>query len=472
MSLSRRRLLGRTLLAAAGLGAGSTALAACTSDGARRGEVVPTAATSPSLPPPAAMVRTSWSRDPYALGSYSFLPVGASPEDRRALGQPVSAGRLHLAGEAVNLAAPSTVHGALASGEAAADRLLGVMAAGERVAVVGAGVAGLGCAARLRASGVDVVVLEARDRIGGRVDTVRLPGWPIPVELGASWAHAVGSHDLDRRLARLGVATAPFDYSPLVLLPDGGRADSEVYDLRPSRALERAVAWADQQDADLSLSAALRRSGAADRLDPAAMAHYLATEVVTEFGADPEVMSAWWTYEEGLDGDDLLVTGGYGALPEALADGVDVRLGTEVTAVAHDRTGVRLATAAAGELLADWAVVTVPLGVLQAGRPVFDPPLPRAHQQALSRLGMGLLDKVWLRWDAPWWRTDALQWTAVAPVVPAMSEWFDIAPVSGGAPVLLGLLGGSGAREWGARDDDAVAAAAADSLGQYAAAGW
>src|SRR6185436_17073731 len=51
------------------------------------------------------------------------------------------------------------------------------------------GVAGLAAAQRLHSAGRDVLVLEARERLGGRVATLRLPGWPIPVELGAEFVH-------------------------------------------------------------------------------------------------------------------------------------------------------------------------------------------------------------------------------------------------------------------------------------------
>src|SRR5437588_2736351 len=55
--------------------------------------------------------------------------------------------------------------------------------------VIGAGVAGLAAARELKKRGLEVVVLEARDRIGGRVHTVRLPGWPVPIEAGAEFMH-------------------------------------------------------------------------------------------------------------------------------------------------------------------------------------------------------------------------------------------------------------------------------------------
>ena len=124
------------------------------------------------VPQPAAMIRTSWSTDPWSRGSYSFLPVGATPAMRRALAQPVQ-GRLFFAGEATDEAGPSTVHGAQASGNRVARQVREAAAPGEQIVVVGAGIAGITAAAALAEAGFRVRVLEARDRIGGRLDTVQ-----------------------------------------------------------------------------------------------------------------------------------------------------------------------------------------------------------------------------------------------------------------------------------------------------------
>jgi polyamine oxidase len=91
---------------------------------------------------PQALV-TRWATDPYSLGAYSFLPVGATPDDRAALQEPVH-GRLLLAGEHTDLAAPATTHGALVSGRRAAARVISSGADGV-VAIVGSRIRRVGC---------------------------------------------------------------------------------------------------------------------------------------------------------------------------------------------------------------------------------------------------------------------------------------------------------------------------------------
>jgi CheY-like chemotaxis protein len=118
--------------------------------------------------PGARVLLTRWATDPFALGSYSFLPVGATPDDRLALQAPVS-GRIVLAGEHTDVDAPATTHGALASGRRAATLLLGAGVQGP-VIVVGAGLAGLGAARALTDAGMPVVVLT---RYSGPLDLLR-----------------------------------------------------------------------------------------------------------------------------------------------------------------------------------------------------------------------------------------------------------------------------------------------------------
>lgn len=423
-----------------------------------------------SVPRPLDMVRTSWSTDPWALGSYSFLPPGATPDHRAQLTLPVEA-RLFFAGEALAADNPSTVHGARASGEIAAEQVLSVGASS--VIVVGAGASGLRTAALLHELGLAVTVVEARERIGGRLDTVRPDGWPIPVERGASWVHDLDASDLADRLAELGVATVPFEYSTVTVGPDGTRVDDAEELTGPAfEAIEAAVEWAEDADEDLSYLDALADSGELDDLDPIALTLVDRNEVATEFGASLDELSVWWGMEEGSEGDDVLVTGGYGALADADADGLDVRLAWPVVSVDLTAGSVEVGSAGGETIEADAVVVTVPLGVLKAGSITFQPELPEAHQRAIDALGMGLLDKVWLRFEQQWWTEPAQMWTiAAAPDELAFTEWFNLAAVTG-EPVLLGLIASHTARELATVSDEAVLAAAMESLQRLADAGW
>ena len=427
---------------------------------------------SGSVPMPSAMVRTSWSVDPFTLGSYSYLPVGATPKARADLARSVGE-RVFFAGEALDPDNPATVHGARAAGLAAAVRVDDVAGSGELVVVVGAGIAGASAARWLADEGYQVVVLEARPRVGGRLFSQRPEGWPVPVEHGASWVHNVDASDLPDLLEAEGIATVPFAYDDIVLGADGHTVADDFTD-GVEDAIEAAIEWADRLDEDMSLAEAIAQSGAGDDLDPMAVDHFLRTELTTEYGADAGELSAWWGTDEGDEGDDVLVVGGYDGIVHTILDGLDVRLDLPVASVEYGTDGVSVTTADGQRFEADRVIVTVPLGVLQAGVIAFDPPLPAAHRVAIDSLAMGLLDKIWLRWEERWWSETAEQWTRLpteGEQVPSFAEWFNLAPVSG-APVLLGLIGGAEAREWAGRGDEEVLAAAMASLEHFRAGGW
>ena len=418
------------------------------------------------VPEPLAMIRTSWSTDPWARGSYSFLPVGATPSLRVALAQPIN-GQLFFAGEATSSDAPATVHGALTSGQRAAQEVLDVADTNEVVAVLGAGVAGLAAARALHDAGYSVVVVEARDRIGGRVATVRSGAWPIPIELGASWVHDVTASDLAETLERLDIKTADFNYDNDTTLFTGGVTQEALDDA--ADAIEAAIESVDGAESDMSIAAAIAANG--ETIDPLALNQIDEVELASEYGANADEMSAWWGTEEGSDGDDLLVLGGYGSLADDLAEGLDIRMSIAVSAVSWNDNGVELVMIDGAPLACDRVIITVPLGVLAAGDISFNPPLPETHQNAIDTMRMGLLDKVWFVFPEQFWSNDSLIWNRIDEPGAPFREWYNLAPLTG-KPVLLALHGGRTARAWAERSDDDVRAAGMTALQQFIDAGW
>ncbi len=201
----------------------------------------------------------------------------------------------------------------------------------------------------------------------------------------------------------------------------------------------------------------------------------LDVEIATEYGASAADLSAWWGQEEGHSGPDHLVLGGYDRLPASLADGLDVRLAWPVGQVRWGADGVELLPevtttgAPPAREPFDAVVVSVPLGVLQAGRPGFLPALPAGHRGAIERLGMGLLDKLWVRFDVPVRDGGEIVLSRLAPEGTPYIEWYDTFPLTG-EPVLLALVGGRTALRMAALPDDAVLPLALDSLDAILAA--
>ena len=417
-----------------------------------------------TVPDPTGHLVTRWGTDPFSLGSYSYLPVGASPRDRRAL--TVAAGpRLWLAGEHTHVDSPAMTHGALLSGRRAAAQVVASGVDTRRpVVVIGAGLAGLECAARLRSAGLDVVVLEARSRIGGRTTTDRSLG--SAVDLGAAWIHGIDGNPITGLVRDTGGSWHVSEPESVVTYgPAGGRITAEV-----ATAVERRVAqalrsardsWDDDRDSPLShwTDPWLDGLGPARRL---LVDLELRRWTEHEFGGSVDRLSAW-EYDEGvaLRGDEVLLRDGYGPIVDRLARGLTIRRGAEVTRVGHGVRSARVDLRGGGSIDAGAVVCTVPLGVLQAGRPAFDPVLPAAHRRAIARLGMGRLEKVVLRFPRRFWPD--VDWIGLTEPDLRFIEWVPLHRVVG-EPVLVGFTAADAAASNDGLSDARVVADAVAAL--------
>lgn len=311
-----------------------------------------------------------------------------------------------------------------------------------QVVVVGAGMAGLAAARHLVDAGVDVTVLEARERIGGRMWTDTSLG--VPIDLGAAWIHGTKGNPLVGLADQAGAATVETDWDDIVVFDARGEVDAAAVD-DAAQAWERAQHDVDRLTDDAGPAASVQSALArVTDLDDPLMAWSVATDISAEYAADPDELSLkWFGSESQFDGPDLILPQGYDRLARHLAEGMTIRRGTEVTRIADDGDGVRLDTSR-GVVTADRVIVTVPLGVLKAGTITFDPPLPAAKRAAIARLGFGVLDKVVLTFDEPFWprSADVLGLVGAQQPVPVVVNGLSF---DAGA-VLIGLRGGSAAR--------------------------
>ncbi|WP_395818784.1 flavin monoamine oxidase family protein [Curtobacterium flaccumfaciens] len=324
------------------------------------------------------------------------------------------------------------------------------------VVVVGAGVAGLAAARALALGGLRVVVLEARDRIGGRTWTDSSLG--VPVDLGASWIHGVDGNPLWALAPRFGIDTVEFtvgsfqfDGRPIAWHdPSGAALSTEdtsafVADLHTvDAALDAVVAQAPPPSTYAAAVDTVLRSLQWQGDRAARVREYTAHRSEDLCGAPVTVLDAHGLDEEHVPGDEVVFPGGYAQYARALAEGLDVQLSSVVRAVTHAGDSVTVGLADGTTVVAPQVVVTVPLGVLQAGDVVFDPPLSAPVTGALDRLGMGTYDKVFLRFPARFWGDSwVVRQQGSAGV--DWHSWYDMSRVTG-APVLAALVGGAGAR--------------------------
>lgn len=263
------------------------------------------------------------------------------------------------------------------------------------VIVIGAGMAGLSAAAELQRHGKRVVVLEARNRIGGRIWTDRSLG--IPVEMGASWIHGPRGNPISKLARAAGQKTLKTD-DDLFWLVDSQGKEATAKEFRTGERLLSS-----------GLRAATNGAGRMDKLEARLKAtkpevfrdkwSNWALGAFIEFGAGgplDQISAKYLFEEEEFSGADVILPNGYDRVFAALTKGLDIRLGVKVTSV--DTTGARVEVATSkGTLRAGAVICAVPLGVLKSGSIRFRPGLPDAHRNAISRIGFGSVAKLAMR---------------------------------------------------------------------------
>lgn len=281
------------------------------------------------------------------------------------------------------------------------------------VIVVGAGASGLAAARDLADAGVDVVVLEGRDRIGGRVHTDRTT-FPIPVELCAQWlGGASKANPLVQVVRDSGVQTRVADYDSVTMYDRTGAPLSNPVVNQAWGNMGSMISTLFDYKAtlteDISLLDGLEANGWLQGKDPAGesaaqLTWWWSNEADYAAAKDKLSLQAWWEGEEYPGGFEMY-TGGADTVMDFLAEGLDIRLEHWVTGVDHGPSGAVVHTSA-GDFAANNVIVTVPLGVLKAGSIDFQPPLPPSHQGPIDRLAMGTLAKVVLQFDTVFWPTN------------------------------------------------------------------
>ena len=258
---------------------------------------------------------------------------------------------------------------------------------------------------------------------------------------------------------------APIDDDAAALYAPNGQAltDREADDLEGlyERVLKAAGRLTDGRATDTSLGAALAEAIEPENLDiteQQLLQNAIATTIELEFAADVGQLSArHWDDGSALGGGSALLPTGYGQVAAHLASGLDVRRGHPVERIAR---GNKVTVSGPwGEEVADQVIATVSLGVLKAGKIAFEPGLPDGHRQAIGLLGMGVLDKLYLRFPNVFWNNDLALFDIATSVPASFPEWVNLEPMTH-IPVLLGFVAGTYARTLeGQRDDDVVATA-------------
>ncbi|NBN78321.1 NAD(P)-binding protein [Microvirga tunisiensis] len=328
-----------------------------------------------------------------------------------------------------------------------------------KVLVLGAGVAGLMAARVLHDAGQDVTVLEARQRIGGRVHTERMKG--LVLERGAGWVHGLSGNPLTGLARQAGVKLRPTSYDTALALDAAGveipAARYAAAEAELERMMRQIDGWHDGP-AGRSLLSDLRRAGLSEA-SPPLLTSLLRIEIAGDLAADPDALDAGTHDDDALlAGGDHWVEGGYDQIIRLIALGLDIRLGERARVLQAGRDRVDVITET-GAHSADQVVVALPLAVLRAGDLRFEPGLGVRRQQAMERVGTGTLFKLAVPVAD---RLPAVD--AILPAAPELAPWTALYPLPQAPEPAIMLVAGGREAEALERLSPEAARAAADAL--------
>src|SRR5579875_646741 len=309
--------------------------------------------------------------------------------------------------------------------------------------VVGSGMAGLAAASTLAASGLSVLVLEGRNRIGGRTYT-NTSTFAVPVDLGGQWFHQSPSNALRAYAAAHG-------YGLMAQSPELFYNGTQP---APPQQYQPAESMIDALESEIETAGEAASHGSPDESAAQATAN-LVGQPWSQLGeafigpldfatAFPKHSSQdFFNYSIPQPGDTM-IAGGMGSFVASFAAGLNIQLATPVNAIAWGNSdGVQLTTPR-GTVRARTAVVTTPMGGLAAGVIGFNPALPSAYLDAIAGLPMGNFEKIFLGFSRQVFDTPTN--SLLFPLVDSLELAAVQAPLWGGN-VAFCFVGGAQARQ-------------------------
>ncbi len=289
------------------------------------------------------------------------------------------------------------------------------------VIVIGGGISGLAAANKLREKGLNVIVLEAQEKVGGRMRTNRSLG--VAFDEGASWIHGPSGNPITPLATQSGANTfltsddnvKVFDtngtaYSANILTTAENQFESALNNVRNSGS---------QNQSFKDVFNTLYPTQSNNRL----WKYMLSAFLEFNTGGDiSKLSSKFFDDDEEYNGEDVIITNGYDKITDFLAKGLDIRLNTRVTAINYSGLKAHI-TANGNTLEADYVIVSVPLGVLKSNAITFTPTLPTDKTNAITNTNMGNVNKFLLVWDAPFWDTN-LQYIGFTPELKGKFNYF------------------------------------------------
>ncbi|RDW62679.1 flavin containing amine oxidoreductase [Coleophoma crateriformis] len=288
------------------------------------------------------------------------------------------------------------------------------------IGIIGAGVSGLRCADILLQNGFKVTILEARDRIGGRLCQKTLPSGQI-VDLGANWIHGTDNNPILELAQLTNTETHSWPANSNLFADDGKLIAQDNANILGDQMWEiilDAFKFADKHTAEIDINESLYDffCQKATELYPGSgedeqrrKTLLQMSEMWGAFVGSPvtrQSLKFFWL-EECLEGETLFCAGTYqkilAHISEPALGAADIKLSAKVTNIISGEDGTTVITDQLDEIKFDEIVVTAPLGWLKKNTNKFQPALPPRFLKAVDSIGYGCLEKAYINFPRAFW---------------------------------------------------------------------
>lgn len=271
---------------------------------------------------------------------------------------------------------------------------------GKKVLIIGAGISGLAAAKKLKEAGLQVQVLEAQSRVGGRLKSVKAGN--MVFDEGASWIHGINGNPITTLAQSAGMQTSFTDDDSRRSYDLGGiaysssvyqQAESEYYDLLDTLSSKGSINKSFQS---------VFQENHPDKVSNRLWQYFLSTYLTFDTGDLDQLSSLIYNEGEEFSGEERIATNGFQTIAEYLSQNLDIQFNQKVSNIDYANNKVKV-THNGNLTEADFVVVTVPLGVLKSNTVSFTPALPSFKQSAIQKVGMNCVNKFLLEWDQAFW---------------------------------------------------------------------
>tara|TARA_B110000908_G_C10267317_1_gene465631 strand:- start:3176 stop:4576 length:1401 start_codon:yes stop_codon:yes gene_type:complete len=296
------------------------------------------------------------------------------------------------------------------------------------IVIIGAGVAGMTAAQELIKKGKNVIIVEARNRIGGRVNPINFKGDHI--DLGAQFIH--GKSKLNPIMKLINCKKENYtlhhvDWDDGYYYSGNGRS-GQIPDgkldkhyrlsqkaLSIAHSKRKSIYKTKTREADCSLGEELRSAiellkKKTKNIDIDLLNMCTKTEILDDYAVDIDKLSlCYWDQDDEFNGGDCVISKvGYQPILNMLSDGLNISLNQIVTNIKQiEKEHIIVSCQNGSEFIGKKVISTLPLGVLKANTINFEPKLPKRLTESINKLGFGNLEKVVIKFNQQFWPNDS-----------------------------------------------------------------